>query len=109
MPPRTPEPSHISQIWCSLIPIAEMTRPPHQHSAETTPALRGPTRSSQPPQMAAEEPRNTKKRVYIQPSVEIFQSQFEAKSSVNRLMSAGHASGCVMPMARESGSQNTEK
>ena len=29
---------------------AEISRPPHQHSAATTPALRGPTRSSQPPQ-----------------------------------------------------------
>src|SRR5574343_783030 len=105
----TPEPSHISQIWCSLMPMAEMTRPPHQHSAETRPALRGPTRSSQPPQMAAEEPRKTKKRVYIQPSVEIFQSQLLANNSVSRLMSAGQATGAEMPMARESGNQNTEK
>src|SRR5271169_2301986 len=74
-PPITPEPSQSNQIWCVLTPIAEITRPPHQHIAATAPALRGPTRSSQPPQRAAEEPRNTKNSVYIQPSIEIFQSQ----------------------------------
>ena len=65
MPPMTPEPSHMSQSWCKMIPTAEMTNPPHQQNAATTPALRGPTRSTQPPQIAAEEPRKMKKSIYI--------------------------------------------
>lgn len=39
---------------------AEIHRPPHQQRAATNPALRGPDRSSQPPQTAAEDPRNIK-------------------------------------------------
>ena len=35
-----------------VTPNAEMTRPPHQQRAATTPALRGPARSSQPPHSA---------------------------------------------------------
>src|SRR3954447_9013877 len=91
------------------MPIAEITRPPHQHSAETNAALRGPTRSSQPPQSAAAEPRNTKKSVYIQPSVDTFQSQVDANTDAMKLMSAGHSTGLVMPIAFESGNQNTLK
>src|ERR1041384_5549885 len=73
-PPITPAPSHISHIWCIDAPMAASTRPPHQHTAETTPALRGPARSSQPPHSAALEPRKTKNNVYIQPRLGLSQS-----------------------------------
>src|SRR5215468_7909089 len=89
------------------MPMAPSTSPPHQHSATTKPALRGPTRSSQPPQIAADTPRNTKKSVYIQPRLATFQSQVVVNSSPNSEMS-GQAFGAVSPMARDSGSQNTE-
>eukprot|EP01041_Mallomonas_annulata_P025264 gene25265-biopygen18105 len=62
--------------------------PPHQQTALTRPALRGPARSSQPPQIAADAPRNTKKRVYIQPSVATRQSQVVVKSSAKKPTSA---------------------
>src|ERR1700751_2229722 len=90
------------------MPIAPSTRPPHQHNAATNAALRGPTRSSQPPQIAAETPRITKNSVYIQPMLATFQSQVVVNSSWNSEMS-GQAFGAVMPIARDSGSQNTEK
>ena len=83
-------------------------RPPPQHRAATAPALRGPARSSQPPQMAAETPSTTKNSVYIQPMLATFQSQVVVNSSWTRDMS-GQAFGAVSPMARDSGSQNTEK
>ena len=63
MPPISPEPSQISHNWCIDTPIAAMPMPPHQQNAATTPALRGPTRSSQPPQIAAAAPRTTKNKV----------------------------------------------
>src|SRR6185369_5293360 len=109
MPPITPEPSSISQNWCVDTPSAEISMPPHQHTALTTPALRGPTRSSQPPQIAAELPRSTKNIVYIQPSVEIFQSQLVMNSSCRKPTSAAHFTDSLMPSALDSGSQNTEK
>ena len=59
--------------------------------------------------MAAEEPRKTKKSVYVQPSMEIGQSQVEEKILAKKPISAGQAAGAVMPMAFESGSQKTEK
>ena len=62
--------------------------------AATTPALRGPTRSSQPPKTAAEMPRKTKNSVYIQPSMLIFQSQFVVTSCWRKPISAGQATGC---------------
>jgi hypothetical protein len=86
-----------------------MTRPPHQHNAATTPALRGPARSSQPPSSAAEVPSSTKNRVNIQPSMEIFQSQVVENSSAKKPRSGAQATGSFMPMALDSGSQNTEK
>ena len=73
--------------------MAEMTSPPHQQTADTTPALRGPACSSQPPQIAADDPRKTKKSVYIQPSIEIFQSYVVEKTWAKKLMSFGHATG----------------
>src|SRR5512140_419484 len=109
MPPITPEPSHSIQTWWNFTPSAEITRPPHQQNAATTPALRGPAFSSQPPHSAAEEPSSTKNRVYIQPSVEIFQSQLVANICSKKPMSLAHSTAPVMPMACDSGSQNTEK
>ena len=88
--------------------MAPRNRPPHQHNAETKPALRGPTRSSQPPQIAAEMPRNTKNSVYIQPMLATRQSQVVVNSSCTSDIS-GQAFGAVRPIARDSGSQNTLK
>ena len=84
-------------------------KPPAQQNAATTPALRGPACSSQRPNTAADEPRNTKKSVYIQPSVLICQSQVAATIIWKKLIPAGHGTGSVIPMARLSGSQNTLK
>ncbi|MNX79847.1 hypothetical protein D3C86_1114910 [compost metagenome] len=89
--------------------MADMTSPPHQQTADTTPALRGPARSSQPPHSAAEQPSSTKNSVYIQPMVEMRQSQLVVNSSATRLMSAGQASGWAPPTTLDSGNQNTEK
>src|SRR6185503_5894515 len=91
------------------MPNAEMSRPPHQQNAATMPALRGPACSSQPPQSAAAEPRNTKNIVYIQPSIEIFQSHVVEKIVVKNVASAGQGTALLIPIARESGSQNTLK
>src|SRR3954470_4322446 len=92
-----------------MTPNAEITRPPHQQKAATIPALRGPARSSQPPQMAAAEPRNTKNRVYVHPSMFNFQSHVVASARPMKSMFAGQATDSVMPMALDSGNQNTEK
>src|SRR6516162_314074 len=108
MPPITPEPSHIIQSWWLITPTAEISMPPHQHSAATTPALRGPARSSQPPQTAADDPSTTKNSVYIQPRLDTRQSQAVVKSSWMSEIS-GHATLLSTPTARESGSQNTLK
>jgi hypothetical protein len=86
-----------------------MKKPPPQQNAATTPARRGPTRSSHRPKTAAEEPRKTKNRVYIHPSVRIFQSHVVVVIWVRKPASAGHATGSVMPIARLSGSQKTLK
>ena len=83
--------------------------PPHQHNALTTPALRGPARSSQPPHSAAEQPRNTKNKVYIHPSVEIFQSQVVVNNSAKKPTSGPHLIASLMPSAFDNGNQNTEK
>jgi hypothetical protein len=56
--------------------------------------LRGPSRSTHGPKSAADNPSITKNKVYIQPSVLIFQSSGAA---------------LVIPIARLSGSQNTLK
>ena len=77
--------------WPTWTPTAEINNPPHQQSAATNPALRGPARSSQPPQMAAAEPRKTKKSVYIQPSSLIFQSQLVATSAESKPASGAQA------------------
>ena len=88
--------------------MAPRTSPPAQQNAATTPALRGPTRSSQPPQRAADTPSTKKNSVYIQPMLAMRQSQVVVKTSWKSEMS-GHAFRAVMPSARDSGSQNTEK
>src|SRR3982750_1116715 len=109
MPPITPEPSHISQSWWVWMPIAEIKRPPHQQAAETTPALRGPARSSQPPHRAAADPRNTKNSVYIQPRSLILQSQLVVNSALRMPEPLGQAIELLPPSARDNGSQNTLK
>ena len=105
----TPEPSHRSQIWWRWTPIAEIRNPPPQQKAATTPAFRGPACSSQRPNTAAEEPRNTKNRVNIHPRVLIFQSQVVATIRWKKLMLSGQEIGAVIPTARLSGSQKTLK
>src|SRR5512142_3374765 len=109
MPPMIPDPSHISHSWWIMTPNAEITRPPHQQIVATTPALRGPARSSQPPQRAAAEPRNTKNSVYVHPRMFNFQSHVVLTRRPMKLMSAGQATDSVMPMALDNGSQKTEK
>src|SRR5690349_4776740 len=100
-----------------------MTRPPHQHTAATTPVLRGPERSAQPPNSAEADPRNTKNRMNIHCNSGIFQSQVvltlrDRKSSIQYTASrsqaglvagAGHCTDLVIPIACDSGNQNTEK
>jgi hypothetical protein len=66
--------------------------PPLQQHAATKPAFRGPSRSTQAPNSAADDPSTTKNSVYIHPSVLTFQSP---------------AAGLETPIARPSGSQNT--
>src|SRR5262245_9191468 len=90
------------------MPSDEISKPPHQHSADTKPALRGPERSSQPPNSAADEPRSTKKSVYTQPRSEMRQSQVRVNSAWPRVRS-GHDTDFSTPSAFESGSQNTLK
>src|ERR1700745_3909221 len=97
------------QNWCAWMPKAEITMPPAQQQAATTPALRGPTCSSQPPHNAAEQPRMTKNSVYIQPSVETLQSQPVAVNWAKKPASFAQAMADLMPSALLSGSQNTEK
>src|SRR4249919_4369719 len=95
MPPMIPEPSHINHSWCVYTPTDEISRPPHQQSAETTPALRGPARSSHPPQAAAERPSTTKKNVYIQPRSNWLQLQSVATSA--RAVPASFSENVVAP------------
>ena len=85
-----------------------MSNPPDQQNAATTPALRGPARSSQPPHSAAEAPSKTKNRVNIQPRSATFQSQVVVNSAVIRPESAGQATAFETPTAWLNGSQNTE-
>ena len=91
-----------------MTPIAPSTRPPHHNTVAATPALRGPERSTQPPNTAAEMPRKTKNKVYIQPRLATRQSQVVVNNSVASDIS-GQAFDAVTPMARDNGSQNTLK
>ena len=86
-----------------------MIMPKDQQRAAMNPAFLGPARSSQPPQIAAEDPRRTKKRVYIHPRVETFQSQLVTKSSAKNPTSGPHLIDSFTPSAFDKGSQNTEK
>src|SRR5262252_1267716 len=103
MPPSMPGPSHMSHSWWVYTATAPISRPPHQSSIATKPALRGPARSSQPPHTAAAAPRNTKNSVYIQPSSLIFQSQVVENILVTSDMSAGQAIADLALMARDNG------
>ncbi len=107
-PPITPPPSHISQSWCRYTPSAVSAKPPGQHTAATTPARRGPTRSSHPPHSAAEAPSTTIPSVKIGFRLLSVQSQSVAVSTNSVELPAGHATACVTPTAWLSGSQNTE-
>ena len=88
----TPSPSQISQIWWERAPSAAMRKPPPQQQAAATPAFRGPTRSSQRPNTAAEEPRKKIAMEKVRPTVLIFQSS---------------GADCVMPIIWLSGFQKT--
>jgi hypothetical protein len=90
------------------MPIPPITRPPAQQNAAATPALRGPLRSSQPPQIAADTPSSTKNNVYIQPMLATRQSQVVVNSSWASVIS-GQVFDVVIPSACDKGSQNTEK
>src|SRR4026208_256542 len=88
------------------MPSAPSARPPAQQKAATTPALRGPTRSSQPPQMAAEVPSNTKNRVNIQPRSNCLQLQLVVKSACSvpaafspNAVAAAEQPGTALPSA----------
>src|ERR1044071_4621082 len=91
-----------------MTPTAEITSPTHQHSAAATPVLRGPERSSQPPNIAAAEPRNTKNSVYIHVTSLTRQSHAVVVRASRRDMSL-HTTEWLMPSERDSGSQNTLK
>ena len=70
--------------------------------------MRGPARSSQPPQTAAAMPSSTKNSVYIQPRLATRQSQVVVNSSLQQ-RHVGAGLGLRDPSARDSGSQNTLK
>ena len=84
--------------------MAPSSSPPHQQIVATTPALRGPARSSQPPQRAAATPRTTKNKVYIHPRLATRQLQEVVNSSVAMSVQTG-----AFGMMRDNGSQNTLK
>src|SRR5580658_3373024 len=88
--------------------MAPSTRPPAQQKAATTPALRGPTRSSQPPQIAAATPSTTKNSVNIQPMLATRQLQVVVNSSLSSEMPL-QASAGAPAIAPDSGNQNTLK
>src|SRR5882724_2752656 len=90
------------------MPSAENSIPPHQQNAATMPALRGPDRSSQPPQVAAESPSTTKNSVYIHPRSAMRQSHVVVKSALTSVRS-GQATESFMPIAFDRGSQKTLK
>ncbi len=86
---------------------AEMSRPPDQHSAAARAARRGPARSSQPPNRAADAPRSTIARVNVQPRSLWRQLQVVVTAAVHSDIRA-HSAGGVPPIAASSGFQNTE-
>ena len=84
MPPMTPAPSHMQP---ELVDVdAEGARSAGRRTSRAPRRGRpcaGPTRSSQPPQIAAETPSSTKKNVYIQPRSNWLQLQLVAKSALS--------------------------
>ena len=74
MPPNTPYPKYTRPMLCSDTPAAATRKPPPKQQAEVNIALRGPTRSSHLPKVAAERPRKTMAMEKIQPSVGMVQS-----------------------------------
>jgi hypothetical protein len=58
--------------------------------------------------MAAADPRNTKKSVYVHPSMYNFQSHVVENTRARKLISFGHSTDSPMPMPLDSGSQKTE-
>ncbi len=108
MPPSTPVPSHTIHNWCVFTPTAPSAMPPHQQTAATTPALRGPTRSSQPPQIAAAMPRNAMNSVNVKLTDGTDQLHVVVNRSVVQLASFGQdPSGVASSFVI--GNQNTEK
>ena len=82
----------MSQTWCVRAPMAATRKPPPQQQAAATPALRGPTRSIQRPNTAADDPRKKMAMEKVRLTVLTFQSS---------------GAGCVMPMVWLSGFQKT--
>src|SRR5581483_2699681 len=109
MPPIAPVPSHNSHSWWESTPMAPSTSPPHQQAAATSPVLRGPERSAQPPQSAAEEPRKMKNRMGITCRSATCQSQVLVNRRPISPTSAAHLTGAVIPSALVRGKVNTEK
>src|SRR6185312_15504368 len=89
------------------MPSAPSRKPPPQQHAATKPALRGPTRSSQPPHSAADKPRKTMNNVNVNVSAPTDQSHVVVNNSPIQPVPAAHAIGLLMPSARASGNQNT--
>ena len=75
------------------MPTAPISSPPDQQTAETTPALRGPARSSHPPQTAAATPRKTMNSVNTQLRSATSQSQLVVNSALTMPEPAGQATG----------------
>ena len=84
------------------------TRPPPQHSAEMTPALRGPACSSQPPQTAAAIPSTAIKisKMWVTAGTDQLHDVVNSSAVKLRLL---QAAGSAFGMRRVIGSQNTEK
>jgi hypothetical protein len=83
MPPITPEPSHHHP---ELVQVDAQCRDQHAaapaHRDDAGLARAGALEPAAP--QRGREPRNTKNSVYIQPSVEIFQSQVVVNSSAKK-------------------------
>src|ERR1700733_973734 len=92
-----------------MMPTAPRSSPPDQQMAAITPALRGPARSSQPPQTAAAMPKTTINRVNTQFRSATSQSQLVVNKAFRMPDPAGQATGLLPPMARDNGSQKTLK
>ena len=80
--------------------------PPHQHSAETTPALRGPACSSQPPHNAADTPSMKMNSVKVTLTAGTVQLHCVENSSA--ISDCCVHSAAAFPTSLVIGSQNTE-